>query len=62
MRCYKYGLKMNPLKYAFGVSAGKFLCFIIHEHGIEIDPKRIESMKKVKTRTCKKELKASSAR
>jgi hypothetical protein len=29
------------------VSVGKFLGFIIHEHGIEIDPKRIESIKKV---------------
>jgi hypothetical protein len=36
-----YGLKMNPLKCAFGVSAGKFIGFIIHEHGIEIDPKKI---------------------
>jgi hypothetical protein len=52
----QYGLKMNPLKCAFGVSAGKFLGFIIHEHGIEIDPKRVESMKKVKAPTCKKEL------
>jgi hypothetical protein len=33
----RYGLKMNPHKCAFGVSAGKFLGFIIHEHGIEID-------------------------
>jgi hypothetical protein len=31
---------MNPLKCAFGVSAGKFLGFIIHEHGIEVDPKK----------------------
>jgi hypothetical protein len=37
-RICRYGLKMNLLKYAFGVSAGKFLGFIIHEHGIEIDP------------------------
>jgi hypothetical protein len=47
---------MNPLKCALGVSAGKFLGFIIHEHDIEIDPKRIESMKKVKSPMCKKEL------
>jgi hypothetical protein len=33
-----YGLKMNPLKCAFGVSTDKFLGFIIHELGIEIDP------------------------
>jgi hypothetical protein len=52
----QYGLKMNPLKCAFGVLAGKFLGFIIHEQGIERDPKRIKSMKKVKAPTCKKEL------
>jgi hypothetical protein len=34
-------LKVNPLKYVFGVSASKFLGCIIHEHGIEIDPKKI---------------------
>jgi hypothetical protein len=44
----QYGLKMNRLKCAFGVSAGKLLGFIIHEHGIEIDPKKVESIKKVK--------------
>ena len=43
-RMRQYGLKMNPLKYAFGVSAGKFLGFIIHEKGIEIDPKSIEAI------------------
>jgi hypothetical protein len=46
-RMRQYGLKMNPLKCAFGVSAGKFLAFIIHEHGIEIDPTKIESINKV---------------
>jgi hypothetical protein len=40
-RMRRYGLKMNPLKCAFGVSAGKFLGFIIHEYGIEIDPAKI---------------------
>jgi hypothetical protein len=39
-RMRKYGLRMNPLKCAFGVSAGQFLSFIIHENGIEVDPKR----------------------
>ena len=47
---------MNPLKCAFGVSAGKFLVFIIYEKGIEIDPKRIEAMKKVEAPACKKDL------
>ena len=47
-RMRKYGLKMNPLKCAFGVSAGKFLGFIIHENGVENDPKKIESIQKVR--------------
>ena len=55
-RMCRYGFKMNPLKCAFGVSAGKFLGFIIHEKGIEIDPKRIEAMKRVEAPTCKKDL------
>jgi hypothetical protein len=55
-KTHQYGLKMNPLKCAFGVSASKFLGFIIHEHGIEIDPKQVQAMKKVKALTCKKEL------
>ena len=55
-RMHGYGLKMNPLKCAFGVSAGKFLGFIIHEKGIEVDPKRIEAMRKVEAPTCKKDL------
>ena len=54
MRCF--GLKMNPLKCAFGVSAGKLLGFIINEKGIEIDPKKIEAIKNVKIPTCKKDL------
>jgi hypothetical protein len=49
----RYGLKMNPLKCAFGVSAGKFLGFIVHEIGVEIDPKKIEL---VQAPTSKKEL------
>jgi hypothetical protein len=51
-----YGLKMNPRKCAFGVSAGKFLGFIIHEHGIEIDPDRIKSIRNVGPPTCKVEV------
>jgi hypothetical protein len=52
----RYGLKMNPRKCAFGVSAGKFLGFIIHEHGIEIDPDRIKSIRNVRPPTCKVEV------
>jgi hypothetical protein len=33
-RMKKYGLQMNPLQCAFGVTLGRFLGFIVHEHGI----------------------------
>jgi hypothetical protein len=55
-RMHHYRLKMNPLKYAFGVSAGKFLGFIIHEHGIEIGPIKIESINKVQPPQCKNDM------
>jgi hypothetical protein len=52
-RMRKYNLKMNPLKCMFGVSAGRFLVFIVHESSIEIDPKKLESIKKLEEPTCK---------
>jgi hypothetical protein len=55
-RMCRYELKMNPLKCAFVVSAGKFLGSIIHEYGIEIDPKKIESMNKVQPPQCKSDM------
>jgi hypothetical protein len=55
-RMKRYGLKMNPMKCAFGVTAGKFLGFIIHEKGIQIDPKKIESLERVTEPTCKKDV------
>jgi hypothetical protein len=38
------------------VSAGKFLGFIIHGHGIEIDHDRIKSIRNVGPPTCKLEM------
>ena len=52
----KHGLKMNPNKCAFGVSAGQFLGFMVHERGIEISQKTITAIDKVKAPTTKVEL------
>ena len=52
----RYGLKMNPLKCAFGVSVGTFLIFIVHDNGIEIYPKIIETIRSVQAPKCKKDL------
>jgi hypothetical protein len=46
-RMKKYGLQTNPLKCAFGVTLGRFMEFMVHEQGIQIDPKKIESIGKI---------------
>ena len=40
----KYGLKMNPNKCAFGVSAGQFLGFMVHKRGIKIGQKSVRTI------------------
>jgi hypothetical protein len=55
-RMKKYGLRMNPLKYSFGVTSRRFLGFIVHEHGIQIDPKKIKSIGKIGEPVCKKDV------
>ena len=52
----KFGLKMNPKKCAFGVSAGQFLGFLVHERGIEIGLKSQEAVRTMRPPTTKKEL------
>ncbi|XP_059627432.1 uncharacterized protein LOC132270260 [Cornus florida] len=42
MRIHK--LKMNPLKCAFGVSAGNFLGFLVHKRGIEVDQNKVKAI------------------
>jgi hypothetical protein len=55
-RMKKYGLQMNPLKCAFGVTSRRFLGFIVHEHVIQIDPKKIESIGKIREPVCKRDV------
>ena len=40
----EYNMKLNPAKCAFGVSAGKFLGFIVNNRGIEANPDKIKVM------------------
>jgi hypothetical protein len=47
---------MNPKKCSFGVSAGQFLGFLVHERGIEIGLKSQEAVKTMVPPTTKKEL------
>ena len=38
----EYNMKLNPAKCAFGVSARKFLGFIVNNRGIEANPNKIK--------------------
>ena len=40
----EYNIKLNPAKCAFGVSAGKFLGFIVNNRGIEAYPDKIKAV------------------
>ena len=40
----EYNMKLNPAKCAFGVSAGKFLGFIVNNRGIEANLDKIEAV------------------
>ena len=37
-------MRLNPGKCAFGVRAGKFLGFMVHERGIEANPWKIKAI------------------
>ena len=39
-----YNMKLNPIKSAFEVSAGKFLGFIVNNRGIEANPDKIKAV------------------
>ena len=39
-----YNMKLNPSKYVFGVTAGKFLGFMVSQRGIEVNPKKVRAI------------------
>ncbi|XP_075636630.1 uncharacterized protein LOC142608854 [Castanea sativa] len=57
-RCRLYKLRMNPLKCAFGVFAGKFLSFLVHQRGIDVDPSKAQAIATMKPPATFKELKS----
>ena len=40
----KFYVKLNPIKCAFGVSTGKFLGYIVHHRGIEVNPLKVKAI------------------
>ena len=57
-RCKEYKLHMNPMKCAFGVSAGKFLGFLVHHRGISVDSAKATAIATMKRPTTVRELKS----
>ena len=47
----KYKLRMNPMKCAFGVSARKFLGFLVHHRSISVDPAKTKAIATMKRPT-----------
>ncbi|KAL6327271.1 hypothetical protein AAG906_017828 [Vitis piasezkii] len=55
-RTVEYGMKLNPSKCAFGVSAGKFLGFMVSQRGIEVSPDQVKAVMETPPPRSKKEL------
>ena len=53
-----FSFLMNPMKCAFGVSAGKFLGFMVHHRGISVDPAKATAIATMKRSTTVRELKS----
>ena len=39
-----YNMKLNPSKCVFGVTAGKFLGFMVSQKGIEVNPEKVQAI------------------
>ena len=57
-RCRAFKLRMNTLKCTFGVSSGKFLGFLVHSRGIDVDPAKATTIATMRPLATVKELKS----
>ncbi|XP_062011420.1 uncharacterized protein LOC133728012 [Rosa rugosa] len=56
--CREYKLKMNPKKCGFGVSSARFLGFVVHSRGIDVDPSKVRAIASHPPPSNQKELKS----
>ena len=52
----KYDMKLNPLKFSFRVSEGKFLVFMVTQRGIKVNPTQVKAVLEIPAPTNKKEM------
>ena len=57
-RCRAFKLRMNPLKCAFEVSFRKFLGFLVHSRGIDVDPAKATAIATMRPPVTMRELKS----
>ena len=57
-----YNMKLNPGKCAFGVTAGKFLGFMVSQRGIEANPDKIRAIMEMKPSRNVKEVQSLSGK
>jgi len=57
-RCRAFKLRMNPLKYSFRVSSGKFLGFQVHSRGIDVDSTKATAIATIRPPATIEELKS----
>ena len=55
-------MKLNPSKYAFGVSFGKFLSFMVSQRGIEANPERVRAILDISSPKTIKEVQSFTGR
>ena len=44
-----YNMKLNPNKFTFGVTAGKFLGFMVSQRGIEVNLEKIRAIMELRS-------------
>src|SRR5215471_16650441 len=52
----QHRMKLNPTKCVFGVTAGKFLGFLVTQRGIEINPEKIKAILDMRPPSTRKEV------
>ena len=58
----EYGMKLNPLKCAFGVSAKRFLGFMVTQRGIEANPAQLKTILQLSAPSSKKGIQQLTSR
>ncbi|XP_052113192.1 uncharacterized protein LOC127744804 [Arachis duranensis] len=58
----QHGMRLNPLKCAFAMEAGKFLGFMITQRGVEANPEKCQTILQMKSPGCIKDVQRLAGR